>query len=219
MEGIALFLFAGASIVSACMALVLSVVCLVALSRVERMRRRHSNSRSAFVKELLRGLANKAIQDLSDVHNSYRAFFGIGTMRASHLEELAEFLRSAMLRMASEPQKLSISLSEERTQLLRELVAGNQRALEMEQHCVPFSGTPEPERQCLEDILELPGEDKTSVRAKLDVLVKAIRMREDAIDRLGRESGQSLRLARWGWLGTIGFSLLSIILGILALGR
>jgi hypothetical protein len=219
LEGILLFLFAGASILFACVALVLSVVCLLALSHIERMRRRGSSARSAFVKELLRGLANKTIRDLSDMHNSYRAFIGIGTLRVSHLEELAEFLRSAMLRTASVPHESSRSDPEERTQLLQELLAGNQRVLEVEQHCVPFSGSPEPERKLMEEILELPATDKTSVRAKLDMLAKAIRIREDTVERFGRERDRSLQLARWGWFGTVGFSLLSIILAILALGR
>jgi hypothetical protein len=83
---------------------------------------------------------------------------------------------------------------------------------------VPFSGTPEPERQLLEAVLELATENTRRVVPKLDALAKAIRIRQDAVEQLGKESGRSLRLARWGWLGTAGFSILSIILGILALG-
>lgn len=218
LEGILLFLFAGASILSACVALAFSVVCLLAVSRIERMRQRGAAARSAFVNELLRGLANKRIRDLNEVHNSYRAFLGTVTLRASHLEELAGFLRSAMLRTASARESSKSGL-DDGTQLLQELLAGNQRVLEVEQHCVPFSGTPEPERQLLEEILELPATDKTTVSAKLDKLARAIRIREDTVERLDREGGRSLRLARWGWFGTVGFSLLSIILAILALGR
>lgn len=218
LEGVFLFLFAGGSILLASVAVALSAVFLVELSRFERMRRRRATLRSAFVKQLLRGLANKAIQDISDVHNSYRAFFGIGALKASHLEEMAEFLRRAMEGIASTPQGPSDARLHENTRVLSELLGANQRALEVELQCVPFSGTPEPERQLLEDILELTVEDKTKVSAKLDALARTIRIRQDTVERLGRESGRTLRLARWGWFGTMSLSVLSIILGILALG-
>jgi hypothetical protein len=88
----------------------------------------------------------------------------------------------------------------------------------VEQQCVPFSGTPEAERQLLEDILKLAGEDTSRVRPKLDGLAMEIRIRQDTVERLGWESGRSLKLARWGWFGTVAFSILSVILGILIFG-
>jgi len=218
LEGVFLFLFAGGSILLASVAVALSAVFLIELSRFERMRRRRATLRSAFVKQLLRGLANKAIQDIGDVHNSYRAFFGIGALKASHLEEIAEFLRRAMEGIASVPQGPLDARLHENTRVLSELLGANQRALEVELQCVPFSGTPEPERQLLEDILGLTVEDKTKVGARLDALARAIRIRQDTVERLGRESDRSLRLARWGWFGTMSLSVLSIILGILTLG-
>jgi len=218
LEGVFLFLFAGGSILLASVAVALSAVFLLELSRFDRMRRRQATLRSTFVKQLLRELANKAIQDIGDVHNSYRAFFGIGALKASHLEEIAEFLRRAMEGIASAPQGPADARLRENTQVLRGLLGANQRALEVERQCVPFSGSPEPERQLLEDLLRLTVEDKTKVSAKLDALARAIRIRQDTVERLGRESGRSLRLARWGWFGTAGFSILSIILGILTIG-
>ncbi len=218
LAGIFLFLFVGGSILLAGVAVVLSAVFLGELWRFDRMRRRQPNARLAFGKKLLRGLANKAIKDISDVYNSYRAFLGIEALKASHLEEIAEYLRRAMPRTASAPHGPPDARLHENTQVVEELLAANQRALEVELHCVPFSGTPEPERQLLEEILELTAEDKPTVSAKLGVLAKAIRIRQDTVERLDRESGRCLRLARWGWFGTAGFSILSIILGILALG-
>ena len=219
LEGVILFLFAGASILLACGAVTLSVVFLIALSRFERLRRRQATARPAFQRKLQRELANKAALDLGDVHNSYRDFLGISILRASHLEEIGKFLQSAKLQMDSAPHGPSDGRVQENTQRVCELLEANQRALEVELQCVPVSGTPEPERHLLEDILALTVEDKTSAGAKLDALAKAIRYRQDTIERLGRVSGRSLRLARWGWFGTVGFSILSIILGILALGR
>lgn len=218
LEGVFLFLFAGGSILLASVAVALSAVFLIELLRFERMRRRRASLRSAFVKQLLRWLANKAIRDLNDVHDFYRAFFGIGALKASHLEEIAEFLRRAMEGIASAPKGPGDARPQEKTRVLSELLGANQRALEVELQCVPFSGTPEPERQLLEDILALTVEDKTKVSAKLDALARAIRIRQDTVEQLGRESGRSLRLARWGWFGTMGLSILAMILGILALG-
>jgi hypothetical protein len=218
LDGVALLMFVGVTILLAGISVVLSAVFLRELSRLARLRRRHANPRSDFLDTLLRGLASGAIKDISDAHNSYRAFFGIGILRASHLEEIADALRGAMSRMASGPGGSSDARRQKRIQVVRELLAVNQRALEVELQCVPFSGAPEPERQHLEEILHLVGEDKTRFGPKLDALAKAIRIRQDSVERLHGESGRALRLARWGWVGTAGFSILSIILGILSLG-
>jgi hypothetical protein len=84
--------------------------------------------------------------------------------------------------------------------------------------CVPFSGTPEYERGILVELLELPVEDKTKVSAKLGALAKAIRFRQDRLERLDDESYRSLRLAEWGWYGTLALAILVVILGLLCLG-
>ena len=218
LEGVASVVFVGGSILLAGVAVPLSAVFLRELSRLARTRRRRDNPRSDFLKRLLPGVANRAIQDISDVHTAYRRFFGIGALRASHLEEIADFLRTAMARLASAPHGPSDARSDENIQVLRELFVVNQRTLEVELQCVPFSGTPEPERQLLEEIHELRAEHESGVGLKLEALAKVIRFRQDTVERLGWESGRSLGLARWGWVGTAGFSILSIILGILALG-
>jgi len=83
---------------------------------------------------------------------------------------------------------------------------------------VPFSGTPEMERGILGELLELPAEDKSKVTAKLGALAKAIRFRQDTLDRLEEESARSLRVARWGWYGALALAILVGILGFLCLG-
>jgi hypothetical protein len=218
LQGVVSVVFVGASILLAGLAIPLSAIFLRELSRIARMRRRRDDPRSDFLKRLLPGVANGALKDISDVHNAYRMFFGIGSLRASHLEEIGEFLRTAMARIASAPQGSLEARAHGKIQVLRELLAVNQRTLEVELQCVPFSGTPEPERQVLEGVLELTAADTKKVGPKLDALAKGIRVRQDAVEQLGRESGRTLRLAIWGWLGTAGFSILSVILGILALG-
>ena len=218
LQGILLFLFVGASMTFATVAIGLSAVVLAVLRRFEQVGQRLAHARSDFLHRLLRGLAKNAIQNISDVHYSYRFFFGIGVLRGSHLEEIAEFLQSAMRQIASAPPESSDATEDMRIKLLRDLIAANQRALEVECMCVPFSGTPEPERELLEELRELPVEDKSKVTAKLDALAKAIRFRQDAVERLGKESGRSRRLARWGWYGTLALAILSAILGVMCLG-
>lgn len=218
LKGVASVVFVGTSALLAGLAVVLSAVFLRELSRMARMRSRRDSPRSDFLKRLLPGVANGAIKDISDVHNAYRLFLGIGSLRVSHLEEIADFLRTAMARIASAPPGSLEARAQGKTQVLRELLAVNQRTLEVELQCVPFAGTPEPERQFLEEVLRLAADGTRIVGPKLDALARGIRIRQDAIEQLGRESGRSLRLATWGWLGTAAFSILSIILGMLAFG-
>jgi hypothetical protein len=218
LQGVVSVVIVGASILLAGVAIPLSAVFLRELSRIARMRRRRDDPRTDFLKRLLPGVANGALKDINDVHNAYRMFFGIGSLRASHLEEIGDFLRTAMARIASGPQGSLEARAHGKIQVLRELLAVNQRTLEVELQCVPFSGTPEPERQVLEEVLEIAAADTKRVGPRLDALAKGIRIRQEAMEKLGRESGRTLRLATWGWLGTAGFSILSVILGILALG-
>jgi hypothetical protein len=218
LQGIAGFLFAAGAILVAAVAAALSAVFLAELARFERVRRRQARPRSEFLRKLMRGLAKKRIRDIGDVHDSYRAFFGVDVLRGSHLEEVAEFLQGAMLRTVSTPQGLAHGRPQVRTQSLRELLVVNQRALDVELMRVPFSGTPDPERRILEELLELTVADGSKAPAKLNALAKAIRIRQDAVERLGRERGRSLRWARWGWYGTMAFAILSAILGVMYLG-
>jgi hypothetical protein len=218
LQGIVLFLLVGSSILLATAAVVLSAVCLGVLSRFERMRRRPPNFRAAFVRKLLRGLSSTAIQDIGDARRAYRTFFGTGALRGSHLEELGEFLQEVMRRILSAPPGSPDDRLQGKIRLLRELLAANDRALEVERMCVPFSGTPEYEREILVELLELPVEDKTKVSAKLGALAKAIRFRQDRLERLDDESYRSLRLAEWGWYGTLALAILVVILGLLCLG-
>ncbi len=217
-KGIALFLLVGGSILLAALASAVSAGVLLRLSRFERGRRRLGNSRAAFVKILRRGIAGARMQDLGAVHNAYRAFFGTGALRASHLEEIAEFLQAARRPGASSPHEPADMRLPRAARMLDTLLAANQRALEVELQCVPFSGTPEPERQLLEAIAERGTADGAVAGTKLAALAKAIRTRQDTLERLDWERGWSLRWARWGWLGTLGFSVLTIVFGVIALG-
>ena len=217
-QGIAPFLFAVASILLAAIAVVLSLIFLARLAHFEGLRRRHARPRSNFVKKLLRGLARKRIRDLVDVHNAYRAFFGVDILKGSHLEEIAELLEGAMLLAGSTPPGRLRGWSQSSTNTVRELLLANQRALAVELGRVPFSGTPETERRILKELLGLAVVDNGAAATKMQALARAIRIRQDSVERLSGERGRCLRWAQWGWYGTLAFAVLSAILGVMYLG-
>jgi hypothetical protein len=217
LAGIVLFVFVGALILAAVFAAGLSAVYLAVLSRFEQTRRRPAHSRADFVRKLVRDVSRRAVRDLDDVHRSYRRFVGADVMRSSHLEELDEFLQGAMRQIAL-TKGASENGAREKVQFLHDLRAANHRALEVEQMCAPFSGTPEHERGLLKELLVSPLEDEAAARAKLSALAKAIRFRQDALERLRLESDRSLQLARWGWYGTLTLAILLALLGFVCLG-
>ena len=217
-RGIVLFLFVGVAMLVAAAAVVLSAVFLVELWRIEGARRRQTHPRSAFLKKLMRGLDRKTLQDIGELHHAYRSFFGVSVLRSSHLEEIAELLQRAELLFASDPQASPGVPPQAKMRVVQELLAANQRALEVEHLCMPFSGTPEPERKLLEDLLGLATEDKAKVSATLEALAKVIRLRHDSVARFACESSHSIKVARWGWYGTLALAILAAILGLMCLG-
>ena len=217
-RGILLFALVGAVMLFAAVAIALSIVCLVVLARFDRMRRRPPASRSAFIARLLRRVSRGAIRDIGDLHQAYRAFFGTAALRSSHLEELREFLQRAIHRLLSAPNRPRDHRLQAKVPLLHELVAANERALEVEQMCVPFSGTPESERKILAELLAVAAEDKGRVTGKLGALAREIRFKQDALERLSQEGERSVKLARWGWYGTLALAALTGLLGWLCLG-
>ena len=218
LQGILLFAFVGAAMLFAVVAIGLAAVFLAMLSRFEQMRRRPPSSGPEFLRKLLRGLSRGTFQQIGAVHQAYRAFFGVGVLRSSHLEEIGEFLQQAIRRIPSAPEGPPAGPAQAKLALLQELLAANQRALDVERMCVPFSGTPEMERGLLGELLELPLDDRPKLTAKLDALARAIRFRQDALDRLEEEGARSLTLARWGWYGVLALAILVAILGFLCLG-
>jgi hypothetical protein len=217
LQGIVLFLFVGVAMIFTVMAGGLSIVFLAELRRFERLRQRQTSPRSDFLKRLLRLLSRNRIRTIGDVHQAYRAFFGVDVLRSSHLEDVAEFLQTAMRRIASVPEGAPDRLRT-KTEAIQALLVANRRALDVERMCIPFSGTPEPERALLEQLAGFSVEDKAELTGKLDALAKAIRFREDLVERLGYERDRAVKLARWGCRGALVLGILSAVLGFLCLG-
>lgn len=218
LQGILLFAFVGAAMLVAVVAVGLSVVFLAMLSRFEQMRRRPPDAGPEFLRRLLRGLSRDAFQHIGAVHHAYREFFGVSVLRSSHLEDISGFLEQAIRRIPAAPEGPPAGPAQATLALLQDLLAANQRALEVERMCVPFSGTPELERGLLSELLALPMDDKTKLTSKLDALARAIRFRQDALDRLEEEGTRSLKVGRWGWYGVLALAILVGILGFLCLG-
>ncbi len=217
LAGVLLFLFVGGAILLAGMTILVSTIFLIELRLLAKQRRR-PDARSAFGDKLLRDLTRGTIREIADVYDAYRSFLGIEVLRSSHLEDIREFLQAAISQSAGmHPQAVGAEVHAD-IQLAQELLAANERALEVEMHCAPFSGTPEPERHLLEDLVNLTAGDDRPAMMKLGLLAKAIRTRLDALDGAEREGARTMTLARWGWIGTICFSLLAIILGLLIIG-
>ncbi|MFO0894509.1 MAG: hypothetical protein U0574_06080 [Phycisphaerales bacterium] len=168
--------------------------------------------RKEFVAVILRAMTNGALSSLEDLHALARAHFGTRVQGLHALEDISQQLREAMLIISSSIGASSRDLGH--LPRLRELLTENDIRAKQELIRVPFFGTPSPERQLLEDILELTRSDREHVKAKLSDLATAIRVRQETIERLGAESHQSLKWAKWGLAGTVIFSVISIALVI-----
>jgi hypothetical protein len=215
-QGLLLFLFVGIALLFAVVAAGVATVFLVELRRFERVRGRQASPRAEFLRLFLRRL--KRIKSIGDVHHSYRTFFGVGVLKSSHLEEIDEFLQHAMRRIASDPQSAPVGRPEAMIESLQELLVANRRALDVERMCVPFSGTPEPEREMLQALLDIPAGEAVTLTDKINALARAIRFRHDLVERLTYERDRSVIVARWGCYGAMTLAVLSAILGFLCLG-
>lgn len=200
--------------------LMFTVACTIFISVLLAFRRQQAERmarRESFVEAILRCLERDTLSSINDLHDLFRAHFTKSNLNYGDFEGLSQLVRSAIKKVATgENMSRQKNLSKGLPQL-RTLLAANEDCLRQEQVRIPFSGTPSPERQLLEDILELTTSDKELIRFKLNELAKAIRVRQETIDRLGTESHQSLVWAKWGLAGTVVFSLISIALAVWAL--
>ena len=184
------------------------------IRRLRQHREKLAQVRSAFVETILQCIKNKTLQGLTNLHDLYQAHFGKEMIEPGDFEELSQLIRRAILSLATSTQ---MSGFRDVISGLEALLAANEERLRKEKVRLPFSETPLPERQLLEDILELTSADKDLVRSKLTELAKAVKIRQETIEKLANEGHQSVVLARWGVAGTIVFSLVSILISILAM--
>ncbi len=163
---------------------------------------------------LVSAARNNAVQEAEDLFTFFRAHYDPTFMGLADYEKALNLLERAVFSMASaEARSSGEDLKEQVTELknLRQRVVC---MVEKEQKKVPFHGTPEQERQLLEDILELTDADKAVVYTKLSRLADLVRARQDTINVLGDEKGRATKLAWIGLAGTILLGIVSIILTI-----
>lgn len=189
---------------------VYAVAIVWVIARLRRKRAELAARESSFVDALIASMENDSVSSLEHLHDLYRAHFDENLSGLVQVENVSRLLRQAIhiQRIAtSHPANLHHPLLS-KLPALRTLLSSNEERVRQEQLRLPFSDAPAPERQLLEDILELTTSDKEVVRTKLSELGKAVRIRQDTIDRLGKESHQSLVWAKWGLVGTVVFSLI-----------
>lgn len=186
---------------------------------IVRRRERYRQREAAFVQLLLGAVRNGTAASLPNVVDLYRAHFHDERPGGPIHAHLSELLRRAELVIAAEGKYVIAADVKENLPLLRRVLAENEELARQEEVRIPFSGTPSPERELLQDVLELTASDRDIVRAKLTEIAHAVTARHDTIHRLGEEGRQSLRWAKLGLAGTVAFSIISITLGIWALLR
>ncbi len=188
---------------------------------IARFRRRREEEKARddlFVSQVIACVRNGSVESIDHISDLYSSHFSARVDSLTHLNHLSHLLRKSIAKIASASEvgdsnhKLI-----ERLPSLRQYLSANEERVQQEELRLPFSDAPHPERQLLEDILEMTKSDKELVRTKLSELGKAIRIRQDTVDRLGTESHQSLVWAKWGLAGTVVFSVVSIVLAIAAL--
>ena len=184
-----------------------------------RMKRARHERDSTFVTTLQNGVINGTICTLDDVNVFYAAYFDAPQLSYRDAERLGLFLRKLLLGPSLPSHVSSTAPLERLVPVVRELIAAHDSAMEDVRKELPFSGTPSPERELLQDISALATGERSRLDSKLTELAKAVRIRQEMIERISDERGRSLRWAKWGAIGTVLFSLVSIILGAWALAR
>jgi hypothetical protein len=202
-------------------ALVIGLGGFLCLFLYERKRERARKQRmSEFVYSLRTAFEKKAISRVEDLVVLYDAKFGRGdpdvkvySQIYSGLEEVQSSISTQISRSKFDDDLLK------RLDELRDLMEKVNAELKREQRRVPFYGTPEPERETLEDLLELTSADKEIVSGKLTKLAELISARENTIKSLGEEKGRARRLSIWGFAGTVLFGITSIALTLWSVFR
>jgi hypothetical protein len=182
-------------------------------------RRRRRERQAALVVALLNGVQNGTVESLKDAESFYNAFFDRSQPGFRGFEELGLALRKVQVAASSQGPTESKPKFDRVLSTVRGLLDEHDRQMHEYLKELPFAGTPSPERELLQDIAALVGTGHDLLEAKLGELAKAVRIRQETLERLSDEKGRSLVWARWGVIGTVAFSAVSITLAIWGLAR
>lgn len=173
---------------------------------VQKRKLERERKDSEFVSKLIKALHNGAVDGFGDITDIYMGFFPHMELDGPSAYRIASLLRRAKLNISTsyEDQKESLSL-------INKLLATAREHEDEQKAKAPFSGVPSPERSLLEDIREISGaKNNKFIQDKLSELASAIKIRQETVTQLAEEKGRSLKWAKWGVVGTVFFSLLSI---------
>lgn len=180
-----------------------------AFIRYRKKRREEKDNK--FVELVIKAINKSSIETIEDIQDYYRAYFDQPNLSIIDHERMAQLLRKASLKIGTSE---GVKNSDNAGQFIRGMLSASQSVVQEEEKKVPFSGTPTPERGLLEDVLELTQNERPILRTKLDELAKAIRIRQETVDKLSEEKGESLKWAKRGLWGTVLFSAISIAITI-----
>lgn len=179
---------------------------------IRRRRIERERKEKEFVDKLVLAIGNDAIKSINDIKDLYYGFFHGGESPLSEIHRIGLLLSKVKLILSSE----NITEPNKRTEFLsivNHLLSEEQALAKAEKAKAPFSGVPSPERPLLEDLREISGaKENQFIQDKLGELASAIKIRQETVEKLSEEKGQSLKWAKWGLFGTVTFSLLSILI-------
>lgn len=174
---------------------------------VARFRRRRAENAArddSFVSQVIACIRNGSVESIEHIHDLYSSHFGARVDGLSDLNHLSHLLRRSIQKIASSNQVGDSNHALiDKLPSLRQFLSANEERVHKEELRLPFSDAPHPERQLLEDILEMTKNDKEVVRTKLGELGKPFAFGKTpltasglrAINLLSGRNGGSLALS------------------------
>lgn len=166
--------------------------------------------KNEFMSALIKSLESSAIHSLKDVQDLYLAHFGLEDILFVEHDKIGLFLRKIKLHFSTHPTSGHLT-RKDLLEHVNSLLLESESEVKKEKEKAPFMGVPTPERNYLEDILEITKpEDKALYKQRLDDLAASIKVRQETTETLTKEQSDSLNWTKRGLYATIIFSAISI---------
>lgn len=179
-------------------------------SRFKKRRLEREQKDAAFLTKFVRSIENGACSDVKDAETLYMAHYECGALPIIDYERLVLFIRKAVGGFSTHSGGLT-NRGKQYLDMAKSLLVAAESKLEKMSREAPFSETPNPERQMLEDLRSMISDHSGRVTAKLHDLARAIRDRELQSNLSAEQAATSLLYAKRGiWL--------TIVIGIVSVG-
>lgn len=166
--------------------------------------------RQDFESTLKKAVEESSLSSLRDVNDLYLAHFGLKDPILIDFEDVGLYLRKLKLHFATAIIQARLK-RQEIVGIVDQLISDSNEVLKKAKERAPFSGVPSPERDYLEDILEITKpEEKAIYRQRLDDLSSAIKVRQETTEKLTKEQAESLKWTKLGLYATVLLSAISI---------